>query len=219
MKATFLAAAFFFVLVTASSAQSDLGTTRPPRGESRPTGIARDAGGVLRAGTLSAGDEVFVRILEDREPGFRTVISDKGEVEVNGLGRVYVAGKTLSEAQEAIAIYLKEHYYRHATVELGIVRKPPICLRPFKLVVTGKVERPGPQYFTTSSPLKLSEAVVIARSALNSDLRKVRLIRGPSTTDHNVEAIIKEGRKDMDVQLQDGDQVFVPEQGSGSASP
>jgi len=214
----FLAAAFFFVLVTASTAQSDLGTTRPPRGESRPAGLTRDAGGVSRDGRLSAGDQVSIRILEDRDPEFRTVISDKGEVEVNGLGRVYVAGKTLSEAEEAIAIHLKEHYYRQATVKLGAIRMIS-CPRAFKLVVRGKVERPGPQYFTTSRPLKLSEAVAVARSALNSDLRKVRLTRGSSITDHNVEAIIKEGRKDMDVELQDGDQVFVPEQGSGSASP
>ena len=82
-------------------------------------------------------------------------------------------------------------------------------IRPFKVVVAGKVGRPGPQYFTNAGPLSLSEAVVVAGTNLYSDLSKVRLTRAGKSTDYNVEQISK-GKTELDVTLQDGDQVYVP---------
>jgi len=72
------------------------------------------------------------------------------------------------------------------------------------------VGRPGPQYFTGSNPLKLTEAVIVSVTNLYSEIRKVRLTRGGRSSDHNVELIMKEGRTDLDVSLQDGDQIFIP---------
>ena len=61
--------------------------------------------------------------------------------------------------------------------------------------------------------MKLTEAILSALPNLYSELRKVRLTRGGKTTDHNVDAILKEGRTELDVPLQDHDQVFVPAKG------
>lgn len=211
-----------------SSAQADfLGTERPARGASRPpagaipdipaatpAGVPNSGGiTVSRDSKLTAGDEITVIIKEDRDPPLRTAVSDTGEVELNGLGRVYVAGKTTSEAESAMSAYLKQKYYHQATVEVGIVRKAVGTVRPYKVVIAGKIGRPGPQYFTGANPLKLTEAVIVATPNLYSELRKVRLTRGGRTTDHNVEAIMKEGKTDLDVVLQDNDQVFVPAKG------
>lgn len=218
--------ALLLTLTTGSIAQSDvLGTSRPARGVNRP--VAGDAelptapagipssGGmtVSRDSKLTAGDQISLKIEEDRDPELVTIVTDTGEVEVNGLGRVMVAGKTTNEAQAIIASYLKQRYYHQATVKVGIVQKAKGMIRPFKVVVTGKVGRPGPQYFTNAGPLKLTEAVVVAGTNLYSDISKVRLTRGGRSTDHNVETITKDGKTDLDVTLQDGDQIFVPARG------
>jgi protein involved in polysaccharide export with SLBB domain len=211
---------------TVSTAQSDvLGTARPVRGVSRPAEPLPDnssvpaavphSGGmtVSRDTKLTAGDEITVVIKEDRDPPLRTMVSDTGEVELNGLGRVYIAGKSSVEAESAIAAYLKQRYYNQATIEVGVVRKAVGTVRPYKALVTGKVGRPGPQYFTSANPLKLTEAVVVGGTNLYSELRKVRLTRGGQSTVHNIEQIMKEGRTDLDVPLQDGDQIFIPAKG------
>ena len=164
---------------------------------------------VSRDTKLTAGDEITVVIKEDRDPPLRTIVSDTGEVELNGLGRVFIAGKSSIEAESAIAAYLKQKYYNQATVEVGVVRKAIGTVRPYKVLVTGKVGRQGPQYFTGANPLKLAEAVVVGVPTLYSDLRKVRLTRGGHSTEHNVQEIMK-GQTELDVPLQDGDQINVP---------
>lgn len=185
----------------------------PPAAElsAEPAGIPR-AGGMMvsRDTKLTAGDEVTILVKEDRDPPLRTIVTDTGEVEVNGLGRVYVAGKSSSEAEVAIASFLKQKYYHQATVEVGVRTKAMGTVRPYKAIVAGKVGRPGPQYFTGANPLKLSEAVIVAGTNLYSELRKVRLTRGGRSVDYNVEQITKDGRTDLDVTLQDGDQIYIP---------
>jgi protein involved in polysaccharide export with SLBB domain len=216
-----LIAGLLIAISTVSSAQSDvLGTSRPARGFTRPAAppeapatpsAVPHFGGVTvsRDTKLTAQDEITVLVREDRDPPLRTIVTDTGEVELNGLGRVYIAGKTSAEAEVAIANYLKK-YYHQVTVEVGVVKKAVGAVHPFKAMIQGKVGRPGPQYFNATNPLKLTEAVIVGGTSLYSELRKVRLTRGGQNTDHNVEQIMKEGRTDLDVPLQDGDVIYVP---------
>ena len=204
---------------TVSTAQID--TSRPVRGVVRPAEAPAEvaapsaiphSGGmtVSRDTKLTAGDEITIWIKEDHDPKLRTVVTDTGEVELNGLGRVFISGKSSTEAESLIASYLKQRYYHQATVEVGVVRKALGTVRPFKVVVTGKVGRPGPQYFTGANPLKLTEAVMVGGISTYSELKKVKLTRGGRSTEHDVKAITKDGRTDLDVPLQDGDQIYVP---------
>ena len=215
-------AALLLAQPTGSIAQSDaLGVARPARGVSRPATGDSDipslpaaipgTGGmtVSRNSKLAAGDLISLKIVEDRDPELPTVVTDTGEVEINGLGRVMVVGRTTDEAQAMIASYLKQRYYHQATVQMAIIKKAQGIIRPFKVVVAGKVGRQGPQYFTNAGPLTLSEAVVVAGTNLYSDISKVRLTRGGKSTDYNVEQISK-GKTELDVRLQDGDQIYIP---------
>ncbi len=215
--------ALLALLPTGSPAQDMLGGARPARGVNRPaeplaetapipSAIPHSGGMTVSRDTkLTAGDEVTIKIVEDHETALRTIVTDTGEVELNGLGRVPVSGKSSMEAESLIASYLKQRYYNHATVEVGVVKKAiGAGARPFKVLVTGKVGRPGPQYFTGTNPLKLTEAVMVAGTSVYSDLKKVRLSRGGQTSDHDVKSITKDGRTDLDVPLKDGDQIYVP---------
>ena len=216
-------AALLVFLPTVSPAQDMLGGARPVRGVSRPTApppegapapsaIPHAGGMTVPLDTkLGAGDTITIVIEEDHDPLLPTVVTDTGEVELNGLGRVLVAGKSSTEAAALITSYLQHRYYHQATVKVGVVSKAPGGgARPFKVLVTGKVGRPGPQYFNATNPLKLTEAVMVAGTGVYSKLEKVRLSRGGQTTDHDVKSITKDGRTDLDVPLRDGDQIYVP---------
>lgn len=212
--------AALLTFTTVSEAQID--TSRPVRGVSRPPTAPAEApaipaavprvGGITvpRDSKLTAGDQISISIKEDHDPALLTYVTDTGEVELNGLGRVYVAGRSSMEAEMMISAYLKQRYYHRATVEVGIVRKAEGTVKPLKVLVMGKVSRPGPQYFTSANTLKLSEAVTTAMTTDYSELRKVRLTRAGRTMEYDVKAIVKEGRTDLDPVLQDGDQVYVP---------
>ena len=226
-------AAFLTSFVTVSAAQSDvLGTARPVRGVSRPVEPAVDytpppapshsSGGITipRDTKLGAGDAVTIKILEDRDPEpLRTIVSDTGEVELNGLGRVAVNGRSSSEAEALIASYLRQRYYHRATVEVAVVKKNIGAFRKFKVQVTGKVARPGPVFFDEANPLTLSEAVTAALTTTYSKIEKVRLTRAGQTTEHDVKAITKDGKTGLDVRLKDGDQIYVPAVGIRFGSP
>ena len=210
---------------TVSTAQID--TARPVHGVSRPAApqpdtfappaaVSHSSGGIIvdRNTKLTAGDEVTIKILEDRDPSpLRTIVSDTGEVELNGLGRVAVNGRSSSEAEALIASYLRQKYYHRATVEVGVVKKAIGTVRKFKAQVTGKVARPGPVYFDEANPVTLSEAVTAAMTTTYSKTDRIRLTRGSQTTEHDMRAIIKEWRTDLDIRLRDGDKIYVPEKG------
>ena len=221
-------ATFLTSLSTVSTAQSDmLGISRPVKGVAKPALPAPEAPApaaatpMMGSGTvplnskLTAGDTIVIKIVEDHDPDFSTIVTDTGEVELIGLGRVYVAGRTATEAAALVATYLKQKYYHRATVEIGIKFKS-VTERPraFKVLVTGKVGRSGSQYFTAAMPLTLSEAVTNAVTNEWSKTDKVKLTRGGRNTEHDVKMMLKEGRKDLDVTLQDGDQIYVPAAGA-----
>src|SRR5262245_40476309 len=47
---------------------------------------------------LSAGDQVTIEIMEDREGGLPRIVTAAGELDVPPLGRVKVSGRTTAEA-------------------------------------------------------------------------------------------------------------------------
>ena len=218
-------AALLTVFTTVSPAQSDMlgGSPRTIGGVSKTALPAAEAPALPAAPThvsgvtiplnskLGAGDTISIQIKEDNDPVLKTIVTATGEVELNGLGRVYVSGRNTTEAAALVATYLKQKYYHQATVEIGIIAKDinngP---RPFKVFVNGKVGRPGPQYFMAVSPLKLSEAVTVAGTGPYSEIRKIKLTRGGKSTEYDVRAIIRDGRPDLDILLQDGDTIYVP---------
>jgi protein involved in polysaccharide export with SLBB domain len=163
---------------------------------------------------LTAGDYVSISIAEDSDPlPWKTYVTSTGEVEINNLGSVKVSGGTAANASALIRNYLLKNYYHQATVEVKILLKATDTISPDKATIAGKVARPGPQYFNAANPLKLSEAVIMAGTTVYSDLKRVQLTRGGQNTYYNVEDITKGGRTELDVQLKNGDQVFVRERG------
>lgn len=164
---------------------------------------------------LSAGDQVTVEIMEDREGGLPRVVTASGELDVPPLGRVKVSGRTVTEAASEIRQLLERDYYYHATVRLAIDRVSPILVRSGLVYLSGDVRQGGPQEIVTGEALTLSNAILKAGGIGEwGDGHKVKLMRQKNgvteTTVVNYLDIIKKGDEKNDPVLQDGDRIFVP---------
>ena len=164
---------------------------------------------------LSAGDQVTLEIVEDKEGGLPRVVSAPGAIDVPPLGRVQVAGKTTTEASADIKRRLEADYYYRATVKLNIDRVSPIQVRAGTVTLSGQVRGAGPQEMIAGEPLRLSSAILKAGGFTEwADPKKVKLTRQVNgaaiSTDYNVKKIIENGDEKTDPILQDGDRIFVP---------
>jgi len=161
---------------------------------------------------------VTLEILEDKAlPVVRTV-TDTGELDVPVIHRIHVAGKTCSQVAAQITKMLEADYYNKATVFLGIDRiNRAKAGNASKVFISGQVKQPGAQEIPAGDKLTVSGAVVKAGGGTQfANLRKVRLARKSKdgtgkTITVDVKAIIEEGKMEKDIQLEDGDYIFVPQ--------
>lgn len=164
---------------------------------------------------LAAGDQVTVEIVEDREGGLPRVVTSTGELDVQPVGRVKVAGKTVAEAAGDIKQLLERDYYYHATVRLAIDRVNMVQVRAGLVYLSGQVRVVGPQELVTGETLTLTNAILRASGPTEwADQRKVKLMRQKNGSTITIEVdykkIIEKGDVKNDPALQDGDRIFVP---------
>lgn len=166
---------------------------------------------------LGPGDVVTLEILEDKTPPISKRITDTGDLDVPYIGRVHVAGKSCSEVVAQVTRLLEADYYYKATVKLGIDQINTTKQgNAGKIYVSGDAKASGPQEIPPGENLTASEAVVKAGGGTQfADLRKVKVTRkekdgATKTYTIDVKAVLEEGHMDKDMQLIDGDHVFVP---------
>lgn len=166
---------------------------------------------------LGPGDVVSLEILEDKAAPVSKRITDTGDLDVPYIGRVHVAGKSCSEAVTQITKLLEADYYYKATVKLGIDQINPSKGMAGKIYLSGQVKVPGPQDIFPGENLTVSGAIVKGGGATQfGDTRKVKLTRkdksGASKTYIiDVKSVLEGGKMENDMQLQEGDYIFVPQ--------
>ena len=84
------------------------------------------------------------------------------------------------------------------------------------IYLSGEVNAVGPQPIYAGRQLMLSQAILNAGGFRKfADSRKVKVTRGergnPQTYTVDVKQVIERGRTDLDMELQDGDRIFIPE--------
>ena len=164
---------------------------------------------------LTAGDQVTLEIVEDREGGLPRVVTATGELDVPPLGRVKVSGKTAADAASEIKQLLERDYYFHATVRLAIDRLSPVQVRQGLVYLSGEVRMMGPQEIVAGETLTLCNAILKAGGIGEwGNPKKVKLMRqkngATETTEVNFKEITATGDVKKDPVLQDGDRIFVP---------
>ena len=163
---------------------------------------------------LAVGDQVTVEIVEDREAPVSKIITATGDLDVAPLERVHVAGKTTKEAAAEIERRLKEDYYHKATVRLAIDRVNQSATLG-KIQIQGEVRQPGVLEIYAGDNLTLNEAILRAGGFLQfANPKKVQVTRRKRNQTQNFEVNVHEiqrkGAVEQDIQLEDGDRIFVP---------
>lgn len=164
---------------------------------------------------LQAGDQLLLKIEQDKEGAIALPISTTGEVVVDPIPQtIRVSGMTLGQAASEIKRLLEKDYYHVATVRLSLERASnPVAGR---INLDGEVARKGEMPLYEGRPLKLSRAINNAGGFTKvADERKVKVTRtnkdgATQVFVIDVKAVTKLSQVEKDLVLQDGDYVFVP---------
>jgi protein involved in polysaccharide export with SLBB domain len=168
---------------------------------------------------LSAGDQVTVEIVEDREGGMPRVVTATGELDVPPLGRVRVSGKTATDAASSIKQLLERDYYHTATVRLSIDQVSKVLVQAGAVQVSGQVRIQGQQSIVAGESLTVTGAILKAGGIGEwGNQKSVKLMRPrkdgtTETIEVNFKKITETGDVKADPVLQDGDRIFVPKVG------
>jgi protein involved in polysaccharide export with SLBB domain len=165
---------------------------------------------------LAIGDRLSFRIEEDQEEPKPLMVTDSGELEVPYLGRFPAEGKTCRQLAVELKQALEKKYYYQATV---IIAVDMMAKSRGKIYIVGPVRVPGPQDIPSDENLTLSKAIMRAGGFTDfADRRNVKITRKTpagrlekKTLLVDVAQIFDKGKVELDVALEPGDLVLVPE--------
>lgn len=176
--------------------QSGPGGTIPEMGQT-PTGD------VYR---LRPGDVVLLEVFQEPYMTTRQRILGDGTISVGLIGRVVVAGQTISEASKKIAAQLNEKQLVNPQVNISIE-----AYAPRRFTVWGQVRSPGAYVIPGEEQLSLPQAIAMAGG--NTDIGDVRNVvvtrrNGSDTQKLKMNAMSPTA---SDFLIQEGDTIFVKE--------
>jgi protein involved in polysaccharide export with SLBB domain len=166
-------------------------------------------------------------VLEDPAPSQASqeaVVTDAGEVHfpVSGQFTEYVTvdvrGKKLADIRNEVKRMLDERFYQNATVQLDLASVNNIASASVAGIAKARVfgEINGTIPIPENEEVFLSDAIIgLGRNEM-ANLKKVKLHRKDPVTGVtksftvNVDKILKENARSMDIRLQDGDRIEVP---------
>lgn len=165
---------------------------------------------------LAIGDRLSFRIVEDEDDPKPLIVTDSGELEVPYIGRVPAVDKTCKQLAAEIKALLEKDYYYEATVTLAV---DLMAKTRGRIYLVGAVRAPGPQEVLTDETLTLSKAILRSGGFADfADKKNVKITRqtGPNEADKqtfivNVGEIYDKSKTELDVPLQPGDMILVPD--------
>ncbi|HIK26746.1 MAG: SLBB domain-containing protein [Oscillatoriaceae bacterium SKW80] len=159
---------------------------------------------------LGAGDQIFIQVQRHPELTVNSAITPEGTIVIPGIGKVFVQGLTIAQAEAAIALRLNQFYVN------PIVSVTLLAQRPLAVTITGEVARPG--FYPLQPNISLSEALLIAGGVTPaSNLASVKVRRTLATGEVTTQTIdlltpIKSATPLPSFTLSDGDVIIVPKQ-------
>ena len=136
------------------------------------------------------------------------IVGRNGELTIPKIGPVSVWGLPFDKAQAAVKEALG-HSYRNFDMSLTLGK-----LRSIQVYVVGEVEAPG-NYPVSSLATVINALAAAGGPSRNGSLRALRITRGDQTIAVvDLYDMLLSGDRNKDVQLQNGDTIFVPVVGS-----
>ena len=159
---------------------------------------------------LQSGDLVEIKVFMESNMDRILRISSNGTVTYPLIGNVKIGGYSVSEAEEQIAEKLK-YYIKNPQVSMLIKEYSN------KMVyVLGQVKKPSEISIPPEKTITVLEAITSVGGftdiANTSKIKVLRMENGKQKSiDVDVNAITKQGKKSLDIDLVPGDVVFVPQ--------
>jgi protein involved in polysaccharide export with SLBB domain len=169
---------------------------------------ATDAMPVATDYQLGPGDVLSLNVWGAINFRQELTVGRNGEVTIPKVGPVRVWGLPFDKAQTAVKEALSRSY-RNFEMSLTLGK-----LRSIQVYVVGEVEAPG-NYPVSSLATVINALAAAGGPSRNGSLRAVRITRGSQTVATvDLYDMLLSGDRNKDVQLQNGDTIFVPVIGS-----
>lgn len=165
----------------------------------------------IEAYRINAGDEVEIRVYGHPDVGVTTRVGPDGTVGMVFLGQAELAGKTISEASDAIEKGLAP-YIKHPLVSVTV-----LVVAGETVTVSGAARSPG--LYNISASSRLADAYAMAGGSAErlfngidvdvADLEHSMLVRGDEILPVDFRAAIEKGDPLNNVRLHKGDYIFI----------
>ena len=166
---------------------------------------------------LGPGDLIEVKVFESDKLNTIVRISSRGYVSLPLLGEVSLKGKTAHEAETLIENKYKDSYIKNPHISVFVKEH-----HSQKVTVVGEVEKPGT--YDYPSRQRLVDALAIAGGLTESagqivHIRRLSSVPEDSSQDSsktfliNLDELINEGKIELNIGINGGDVIFVPEAG------
>lgn len=178
--------------------------------ESSPSLFGAAGGAVGPEYALGPGDELVLTLWGDRESRQVQTIDRDGQVSLEGVGTVSLAGKSLGQAETMLRARLARVYSgmgssMHMDLTLGKLKR-------VRVFVVGEARKPG-SYFLSGNASILSALYMAQGPSETGTERKVLVRRGSREIAVDLYALLFDGKRPAEDALQDGDVVRVPAHG------
>lgn len=169
---------------------------------------------------INAGDKLDIRVYGHDDIGVITRVSPDGCVGMLFLGQVEVAGRTISEARDAIEKGLAP-YVKHPVVGVSVRE-----VASETVTISGAAAKPG--LYDINSGTRLADAYALAGGSAErlvngvdvdvADLEHSLLVRGGKLLPVNFRKAIEKGDSLHNVRLRKGDYIFIAQKMESSVT-
>jgi polysaccharide export outer membrane protein len=161
--------------------------------------------------TIGAQDVLMIQVFDQPDLGGRYTVEADGTFSFPLIGRIKAGGMTLRNFEIELKKKLADGYFRNPQVTVAVEQ-----YRSQRVFVMGEVRVPGPVPLTGG--MTLIEALSRAGSTLPTASGEVSVVRPPQKATNGEPAeILRATIRDLEggalkqnVELRDGDQIFVP---------
>ncbi len=161
---------------------------------------------------LGAGDLLQVTVFETQDLNTEVRVSSRGNVTLPLLGQIKMKGLTAREAEIEIEKQYRQRYIRDPHVSVFV--KEHFGQR---VTLVGEVKKPGTHDYL--SKMRLLDVLALAGGLGDNAGRTVQIRRIGNDVDEqgtfivDLDKLIKEGKTELNIEINGGDVIFVPEAG------
>ena len=161
---------------------------------------------------IGEGDLLQISVFEAKELDNTVRVSSRGFVSLPLVGEVQISGLTAIEAEEKIEDMYKSRFIKDPHVSVFIEEQ--ISQR---ITLVGQFKNPGTYDYLSSQ--RLLDVIALGgglseRAGQIVQVRRTRYVQGePNTFIVDLDQLIKEGNVELNIRLNGGDVLFVPEAG------